>query len=72
MLELIARKTVITRKPHKCFACCREFPSGTNMIYQTNKYDGRIYSLYSCVACEADSALWFILSEEELVFRVAR
>lgn len=44
-------KDVITRKPHNCFACERPFPAKTKMNYQTNIYEGDIYSLYTCETC---------------------
>ncbi|MDP2692797.1 MAG: hypothetical protein Q8O88_04125 [bacterium] len=47
----IYSKDVKTRKPHRCFACLRTFPEGTKMNYQTNVYDGDLYSLYTCETC---------------------
>lgn len=50
---MLTDKTVVTRKPHKCFGCITVFPKGTEMQYQfsvhSNKYDGG--SAYLCMKC---------------------
>lgn len=42
------------RKAHQCFECYREIPAKTTHHYQTNVYDGRVYTLRShsdCAEC---------------------
>lgn len=40
------------RKEHKCLACCRSFPKGTEMQLQVNIDEGRIFNVYLCDTCE--------------------
>lgn len=48
-----------TRKAHRCFGCCRDFPKGAMLTSATFK-DGSIYTLYTCDVCEAVFAEWWI------------
>jgi hypothetical protein len=53
MAHLFSEKTVITRKKHRCNACERVFPEGTQMNVQRIADEGTIYSWYSCRTCQA-------------------
>jgi DNA-directed RNA polymerase subunit RPC12/RpoP len=67
MVTNISQKKVQTRKPHKCFACGREFPKGTTMVSSTNVFDNRIYTLYTCETCDtliSKHSKW-LLDEQE-------
>lgn len=52
MNDVIKQKIVTIRKPHVCFGCGREFPSGTKMEYSFCS-DGSPYSVYLCDSCQA-------------------
>lgn len=49
-MEILSEKTVKIRKKHMCFACCRLFDPGVEMIRQVNTYDS-INSVYTCQTC---------------------
>lgn len=49
-MEIIGRKYVITRKPHRCFGCAREFPKGTKME-KSCVIDDIIRTDYLCMTC---------------------
>lgn len=49
-MELLRQKNVITRKPHVCFGCGREFGKGTPMSFEVWK-DVDINSAYLCETC---------------------
>lgn len=51
-MDFIRNSTVKIRKPHRCFACGRDFPVGTKMNCNVNADGGRIYSMYACETCE--------------------
>ena len=51
MSELISRKAVITRKPHRCWGCTKEFPVKTSMERVTSKDMGKISTGYWCDSC---------------------
>lgn len=62
VMELIREKRLITKKPHKCFGCEREFPKGTEMKHQVWADDGSAYNSYLCETCcelVSDHALEF-------------
>ena len=50
MSEVIGRKMVKTRKPHTCFGCGREFPTGTRMESSV-VVDDKPWSCYLCRTC---------------------
>jgi len=50
-MDTLSDKIVVTRKPHRCFACLRKFEAGTKMKAQTN-IDNEIYTVYSCETCQ--------------------
>lgn len=60
-MELLRQKNVITRKPHVCFGCGREFSKGTHMRFEVWK-DVDINSAYLCEMCQC--VIREILSEE--------
>jgi len=62
-------KSVKTRKPHRCFACNREFKPGTIMDRQVNIYDD-INTVYSCSTCKElmDKYSGYFLDESEDMF----
>lgn len=49
----IDSKKVVTRKPHKCWGCCREFPKGSELLRVTGTDGGEIASVYWCKVCDA-------------------
>lgn len=50
-MDVLGRKIVLTRKPHICFGCGREFPKGTNME-RSCVVDGReAWTCYLCQTC---------------------
>lgn len=53
MSDLLRWRKVKTRKPHKCFGCCHEYPAGTMMVYAAYARDGSIWGVYFCETCEA-------------------
>ena len=50
---LLREKKVRTRKVHRCFTCEKWFPIGSDMKVSVIVGDGRIYTLYICLKCEA-------------------
>jgi hypothetical protein len=50
-MNILSHKIVKTRDQHKCFACCKIFEKGTQMIRQVNVYDG-IQAIYTCLTCD--------------------
>lgn len=50
MNELISTKDVVTRKPHRCFGCAREFPSGISMR-KDFVADYKPFTAYLCGTC---------------------
>ena len=51
-MDIISSKTVKTRKPHKCWGCCKEYPAGTKMEVVVSVDGGRIASVYWCDECK--------------------
>jgi len=51
-MNRINQKTVIIRKPRKCFGCCQMINKGETAYIQTNSEDGKIYSLTICDLCQ--------------------
>ena len=49
--NILSEKTVTTRKPHSCFACFRDFPVGSKLVYQSNIIDGDFGAIYVCETC---------------------
>ncbi len=52
MVERVADGQRKARKPHQCFHCYREIAPGTVHGFQTNKYDGTVYTLRWHLDCE--------------------
>jgi len=52
MSGTIASKTVVTRKPCKCWGCAREFPKGTKMDRVTCVDGGEIFAVKWCATCQ--------------------
>lgn len=50
-MGIIRDGEVKTRKEHKCHGCGEIIPTGSQVTYQTNTYDGNIYTLYMCNDC---------------------
>ena len=46
------RKSVITRKEHKCMSCYRKFPEKSKMTYWAGIFDGEFGYNYTCSTCE--------------------
>jgi len=51
-MSVIASKKVITRKPHKCWGCAREFPKGSTLDRVTCTDGEVIMSAYWCEICQ--------------------
>jgi len=49
-MDILSDKIVKIRKSHTCFCCGRKFEVDTRMNKGTF-VDGRIYTLYTCLAC---------------------
>ncbi len=62
-IEPLRVKYVVTRKPHRCFACLEMFPAGVEMQLSTQVGDGHIYNLYLCEECEE-----FIIKHHDFCF----
>lgn len=54
MSDCIGRKIVVTRKPHVCFGCGREFPPRTHME-RSCVVDGSAWTCYLCHSCQTAS-----------------
>lgn len=52
MVEIIREGWIITRKPHHCWGCAREYPAGSRMNYSVSKDGDKIYDAYWCEVCE--------------------
>ena len=57
MSELISTKDVVTRKPHRCFGCAREFPFRTKM-QKDFIVDGKPFTSYLCETCQEVVSKW--------------
>lgn len=44
--------TVLTRKPHYCIGCDREFPAKTKMERGEQIFDGQFSNFYTCETCQ--------------------
>jgi len=51
-MEIIASKKVKTRKPHHCWGCRKECPTGINLERTTSKDGGQITNVYWCDDCQ--------------------
>lgn len=51
MNQVIAERTVITRKPHRCFGCAGYFPPKTKMLYWVGITEGDFNQSYWCMRC---------------------
>ena len=49
-MNILGRKIVLTRKPHVCFGCGREFPKGTKME-RSCVIEDNIRTDYLCMTC---------------------
>ena len=52
MSDILKQKQVTTRKPHNCWGCAREFPTGTVLLFIKSVDDGLIFSIYWCEVCQ--------------------
>lgn len=50
-MEVVGRKIVLTRKPHRCFGCAREFTNGTKMERSCVVDGGEAWTCYLCSTC---------------------
>lgn len=50
--EFYGERYVMCRKPHRCEECGRAIPSGELAMNRSGKFDGDMFSLYVCGACE--------------------
>ena len=51
MPEIVKSKTVITRKPHHCWGCTKEYPAGSEMACVVSVDGGVIGRAYWCNSC---------------------
>lgn len=69
MSTMIREKEVITRKPHKCFGCGRNFNKGSKMLLSVAKEGNKLYNIYLCPTCKeliTDCELGEDISEGEM------
>jgi len=52
MVELIVSKKVITRKPHNCWGCRKEYPVGSKLERNVSIDGGEIMIAYFCDDCQ--------------------
>lgn len=50
-MDLHNRKTVVTRKDHKCEGCFEIVPKGTKVQHCKGRYDGEFYDYHMCDLC---------------------
>lgn len=46
-------KDVVTKKPHRCEGCLKEFPAGSKLEYNAGKWNGEMNSYYLCSPCRS-------------------
>ena len=51
MSYCIREKTVITRKPHRCFGCGRRIKPGTKTLCTVDVDGGEVFNCYFCDTC---------------------
>ena len=51
MSDIHNRKTVNTRKEHRCEGCFEIIPKGTKAEHCKGKWDGRFYDYHLCEPC---------------------
>ena len=51
-MNIIGSKIVKTRKPHKCWGCCKEFSAGTRMEVVVSVDGGHMIRAYWCEECK--------------------
>lgn len=51
-MRLLSHNKGVTRKPHRCWGCCKTFPKGTTM-YRVVTKDGGLATTYWCEPCQA-------------------
>ena len=51
-MDTLSQKTVKTKKPHHCWGCAKEFPTGTELLKSVSVDQGEFSSSYWCKACE--------------------
>lgn len=50
-MSLIAERTVVTRKAHRCHGCAQRFEADTQMVYTAENNDGDFFACYWCIRC---------------------
>ena len=50
-MTILKVRNVVTKVPHKCSGCLRNFPKDTNMVYEAIVNDGTVDSVYICDSC---------------------
>ena len=48
---LLQQKARVTRKPHPCIRCKKQFPAGSKMEYVVLIEDGTFVHFYECLNC---------------------
>ena len=44
-------RTVVARKPHKCFACTCNIPKGYQYVACPSTFDGKFQTIHLCIEC---------------------
>ena len=59
MATILTNKTVVTRKPHKCWGCAEIYEKGSTMRYNTYADEGSMHSAYWCETCDHIIKNWY-------------
>ena len=59
MSDILRWETRKTRKPHRCFGCGNEYPTGTEMVNAAYVDGGTVDSCYWCHTCQEYMGRYF-------------
>lgn len=51
-MDILQNKIITTRKPHKCWGCAEEFPSGSKLRKYVAVDNGEFQASYYCPDCD--------------------
>lgn len=60
MVTMLDHGTRKARKTYRCGLCLAPIEPGDLHAFQSNLYDGRVYTWRDCLACERDGILNFV------------
>ena len=66
MADCLKAKIIKTRKPHKCWGCAREFPSGSTLEVNECVDNGDFHRAYWCETCRTVIDEWSYPENEEV------